>query len=312
MRFGLAGLQAGRGCEPDGLEEVARLAESLGFESLWAAEHVIIPERVTSRYPFNAEGKLHNDPTVPRPNPLIWLAFAAAATSRIRLGTCILLLPLRNPVLLAKETATLDRLSGGRLILGVGIGWMREEFEVLGSDWSDRGRRAEEYIGALRALWQPGPHSFSGATVSFEDVHCTPTPVHEQIPIVVSGTSDAAARRAGRLGDGYFPMAVTPERLGELLGIARTEAERSGRSPDRLEVTYLGAPNSAEIDAADGAGVDRYVVIDRTADFTREPERLIALAETLGVTPSTPGFGRAEPVSGAATSPFLMSRARLS
>jgi alkanesulfonate monooxygenase SsuD/methylene tetrahydromethanopterin reductase-like flavin-dependent oxidoreductase (luciferase family) len=99
---------------------------------------VIIPERVTSRYPFNAEGKLHNDPTVSRPNPLIWLAFAAAATSRIRLGTCILLLPLRNPVLLAKETATLDRLSGGRLILGVGIGWMREEFDVLGSDWSDR------------------------------------------------------------------------------------------------------------------------------------------------------------------------------
>jgi alkanesulfonate monooxygenase SsuD/methylene tetrahydromethanopterin reductase-like flavin-dependent oxidoreductase (luciferase family) len=176
---------------------------------------------------------------------------------------------------------------------------MREEFDVLGSDWSDRGRRTEEYIRALRALWQPGPRSFSGGTVSFEDVHCTPTPVHEQIPIVVSGTSDAAARRAGRLGDGYFPMAVTPERLGELLGIARTEAERSGRSPDRLEVTYLGAPNSAEIDAADGAGVDRYVVIDRTADFTREPERLTALAETLGVTPSTPGFGRAEPVPGA-------------
>jgi probable F420-dependent oxidoreductase len=194
-----------------------------------------------------------------------------------------LLLPLRNPVLLAKETATLDRLSGGRLILGVGIGWMREEFDVLGSDWSDRGRRTEEYIGVLRTLWQPGPRSFSGPTVSFVDVHCAPTPVHEQIPIVVSGTSDAAARRAGRFGDGYFPMAVSTERLRELVGIARTEAERSGRSPDRIEVTYLGAPNSAEIEAADGAGADRYIVMDRTVDFTREPERLIALAETLGV-----------------------------
>jgi probable F420-dependent oxidoreductase len=288
MRFGLAGLQAGRGCEPEGLAEIARLADSLGFESLWSPEHVVIPERVKSRYPFNAEGKLHNDPTVSRPNPLIWLAFAAAATSRIRLGTCILLLPLRNPVLLAKETATLDRLSGGRLILGVGIGWMREEFDILGSDWSDRGRRTEEYIGVLRALWQPGPRSFSGATISFEDVHCSPTPVGEGIPIVVSGTSDAAARRAGRLGDGYFPMAVTPERLRELIGIAKTEAERGGRSPDQLEVTYLGAPNSAEIDAAGRAGVDRYIVMDRTVDFAREPERLIALAEALGLAPARP------------------------
>ena len=296
MRFGLAGLQAGRGCEPDGLAEVARLAESLGFESLWAAEHVIIPDRITSRYPFNAEGKLHNNPTVPRPSPLLWLAFAAAATNRIRLGTCVLLLPLRNPVLLAKETATLDRLSGGRLILGIGIGWMREEFEILGSDWSDRGRRTEEYMGVLRTLWRPGPRSFSGATISFADVYCSPTPAREGIPIVVSGTSDAAAGRAGRLGDGYFPMAVTPERLRELIGIARAEAERAGRSPDQLEVTYLGPPDSAEIDAASGAGVDRYIVMDRTADFAREPERLVALAETLRLAPvQSPPVTSAEP-----------------
>jgi probable F420-dependent oxidoreductase len=281
IRFGLAGLQAGRGCEPDGLAEIARLAEDLGFESLWSPEHIVIPERVTSRYPFNAEGKLHNDPTAPRPNPLIWLAFAAAATSRIRLGTCILLLPLRNPVLLAKETATLDRLSGGRLILGAGIGWMREEFEILGSDWPDRGRRTEEYIEVLRTLWRPGPRSFSGATIAFEDVHCSPAPVREAVPIVVSGTSEAAARRAGRLGDGYFPMAVTPERLRQLIGIAKTEAELVGRPVDQLEITYLGPPDPAEIDAASDAGVDRYIIMDRTADFTREPERLIALAEAL-------------------------------
>lgn len=292
MRFGLAGLQAGRGSEAAGLAEIARLAESLGFESLWAAEHVVIPEHVESRYPFNAEGKLHNDPTASRPNPLIWLAFAAAATSRIRLGTCVLLLPLRNPVLLAKETATLDRLSGGRLVLGVGIGWMREEFDVLGSNWSDRGRRTEEYIGVLRSLWQPGPRSFSGPTVSFSDVHCSPTPVGADIPIVVSGTSDAAARRAGRLGDGYFPMAVTPERLRELIGIAKTEAERSGRLADRLEVTYLGAPDPAEIEAVSRAGVDRYIVMDRTVDFAREPERLITLAEALGLAPDRGPDGR--------------------
>jgi probable F420-dependent oxidoreductase len=287
MRFGLAGLQAGPGSEQRGPSGVAQLAESLGFESLWAAEHVVIPEQVTSRYPFNAQGKLVNDPTVSRPNPLIWLAFAAAATSRIRLGTCILLLPLRNPVLLAKETATLDRLSGGRLILGVGIGWMREEFDVLGSTWPDRASRAEEYIDVLRALWRPGPQSFSGATVSFSEVHCSPVPVRERIPIVVSGTSDAAARRAGRLGDGYFPMAVPPGRLRELIGIARTEAEQSGRDPGQIEISYLGPPTSAEVDAAAQAGVDRYIVLDRSADFVREPDLLTAAAGRLGLVPAT-------------------------
>jgi probable F420-dependent oxidoreductase len=283
MRFGLAGLQVGWGCEPEGLAGIVRLAENLGFESLWPPEHVVVPERVQSRYPFNAEGKLRNDPTVPRPDPLMWLAFAAAATSRIRLGTGVLLLPLRNPVLLAKETATLDRVSGGRLILGVGLGWMREEYDILASDWSDRGRRTEEYIGVLRTLWQPGPRSFSGPTVSFKDVHCSPTPLGKPIPIVVAGTSEAAARRAGRFGDGYFPMAVAHGRLRKLIGIAKTEAERVGRPPDQLEITYLGAPDPREIDTAAEAGADRYIVMDQTTDFAREPDRLVALAHSLAL-----------------------------
>jgi probable F420-dependent oxidoreductase len=283
MHFGITGLQRGPGGEPEGLAPVVRLAESLGFESLWPPEHVVIPERVESRYPYNAEGRLRNDPVMPRPDPLLWLAFAAAATSRIRLGTGILLLPLRNPVLLAKQTATLDRLSGGRLILGVGLGWMREEYDILASDWSDRGRRTDEYIGVLRALWHPGPRSFSGPTVSFTDVHCSPAPLGERIPIVVAGTSEAAARRAGRLGDGYFPMGVTPGQLRKLIGIAKTEAERAGRPPDQLEITYLGAPDPGEIDAAAEAGADRYIVMDQTADFTREPDRLVALAHSLAL-----------------------------
>lgn len=283
MRFGIAGLQVGQGCEPEGLTRIVRLAENLGFESLWPPEHVVVPERVTSRYPFNAEGKLRNDPTVSRPDPLVWLAFAAAATSRIKIATGILMLPLRNPVLLAKETATLHRLSGGRLILGVGLGWMREEYDILGSDWPTRGQRAEEYIGVLRALWQPGPRGFTGPTVSFEDVHCSPAPGGDGIPIVIAGTSEAAARRAGRLADGYFPMAVTPGRLQELIGIAKGEAEHAGRAPDEIEITYLGSPDPAEIDAMAKAGVDRYIVMDQTADFAGEPDRLIALAAALAL-----------------------------
>jgi probable F420-dependent oxidoreductase len=283
MRFGIAGLQVGAGCEPDGLARVARLAEDAGFESLWPPEHVVVPAHVTSRYPFNAEGRLRNNPTIPRPDPLMWLAFAAAATSRIKLGTGVLLLPLRNPVLLAKETATLARLSGGRLILGIGLGWMREEYDVLASNWSDRGRRAEEYIAVLRELWQPGPRSFAGPTVCFENVHCSPAPGADGIPVVISGTSEAAAHRAGRLADGYFPMAVTPARLRELIAMAKGEAELAGRPPGCLEITYQGPPDPAEIEAARDAGVDRYVVLDQSADFAGDPRRLTGLAQSLSL-----------------------------
>jgi probable F420-dependent oxidoreductase len=284
VKYGLMGLQRGRGCEPEGLLEVARLAESLGFESLWAPEHIVIPEEIDSRYPFNAEGKLRNDPTVVRPDPLVWHAFAAAATTRIRLGTGILMLPLRNPILLAKELATLDRLSGGRLILGVGLGWMREEYELMGSNWADRGRRLEEYIGVLRSLWNSGPRSFAGETVSFRDVHCSPTPLRSSIPIVVSGTSKAAARRAGRIGDGYFPMAVSLEYLRELVSIVRHEAEAAGRDPSAVEVSYLGPADPDDIASLADVGVERYIILEQAADFTREPERLIELADKLGVT----------------------------
>jgi probable F420-dependent oxidoreductase len=285
VHFGLMGAQRGRGCEQGGIAEVARLAEDLGFESLWTPEHIVLPGHVESRYPFNAEGRLHSEPSDCRPDPIIWLAFAAATTKHIRLGTGVIVLPLRNPLLLAKETATLDAISGGRLILGVGLGWMREEFAALRSQWTGRATRTEEYIAAMRALWADSPSSFDGATVSFRDVYCSPQPRRHRIPIVISGTSDTAARRAGRIGDGYLPMAVSEQRLCELLGIARAAAENAGRDWDDIEVTYLGAADHSVIEGVTKLGVDRYIVIDRSGAIARSPEQLAPLAESLDLQP---------------------------
>ena len=149
--------------------------------------------------------KFPAEPDTPIPDPLIWLAFAAAAAPKLRLGTCILIVPQRNPLVLAKELATLDHLSGGRVELGLGVGWLKEEFDALGVAWERRGARNDEYVAAMRALWA-GPHAeFHGEFVDFAPVTCSPRPVQSRLPILVGGDTDAAIQRAVRIADGYFP-----------------------------------------------------------------------------------------------------------
>ena len=174
--------------------EICRRAEAVGFESLWGGEHVIIPNEIHSKYPYTEDGKIPAEPDTPIPDPLIWLAFAAAAAPTLRLGTCILIVPQRNPLVLAKELATLDQLSGGRVELGLGVGWLKEEFEALGVPWERRGARNDEYIEAMRALWQ-GPHAeFHGDFVDFPPVTCSPRPVNGRIPIIVGGDTKKSDR----------------------------------------------------------------------------------------------------------------------
>ena len=176
-----------------------------GFESLWGGEHVIMPTSIESPYPYTPDGKIPAEPETPIPDPLIWLAFAAAAAPGLRLGTCILIVPQRNPLILAKELATLDRLSGGRVELGLGVGWMKEEFDALGVPWARRGARNDEYVEAMRALWA-GPHAeFHGDFVDFAPATCSPRPIQKRIPVLVGGDSEAAISRAVRMADGYFP-----------------------------------------------------------------------------------------------------------
>lgn len=219
--------------------EICRRAEAAGFESVWGGEHVIIPDAIASKYPYTADGKIPAEPDTAIPDPLIWLAFAAAAAPKLRLGTCILIVPQRNPLILAKELATLDKLSGGRLELGLGVGWLREEFDALGVEWQRRGARNDEYIAAMRALWQ-GPHAeFHGEFVDFGPVTCSPRPVQDSIPILVGGDTDAAIRRAVKIADGYFPGEGDAARLGGLISKLKSAAEDAGRDPASIEINAM-------------------------------------------------------------------------
>lgn len=278
MKFGLA-FASSIAQEQDDSFEVCRAAEAAGFESLWGGEHVILPTSIESKYPYTADGKIPAEPETPIPDPLIWLAFAAAAAPTMRLGTCILIVPQRNPLILAKELATLDRISNGRVELGLGVGWMREEFEALGVPWARRGARNDEYIEAMRALWA-GPHAeFHGEFVDFEPATCSPRPVQERIPVLVGGDSEAAISRAVRIADGYFPGEGDLDRLKALIERLRVACEAAGRDPGEIEInamfSNLGDPQRG-VEEMQEAGVGRIML---PAFFYAGPGGLDRLAE---------------------------------
>ena len=269
--------------------ELCRRAEAVGFESVWGGEHVIMPSEFDSKYPYTADGKIPAEPDTPIPDPLIWLAYVAAAAPTLQLGTCILIVPQRNPLVLAKELATLDQLSGGRVELGLGVGWIKEEFDALGIEWARRGARNDEYVAAMRELWR-GPHAeYHGEFVDFPKVTSSPRPVKGDIPILVGGDSDAAIRRAVKIADGFFPGEGDAEQLGALLARLRQAAEIAGRDPDSIEVNAIFGAQMADpvagVEQMKELGVGRIMVpafffagpggIDRMAEFG---EKVTALA----------------------------------
>jgi probable F420-dependent oxidoreductase len=183
-------------------------------------------------------------------------------------GCCNLILPQRNPLILAKELATLDRLSGGRVELGIGVGWVREEAEAVGTNFHNRGRRADEYVEAMRALWREPVAAFKGEFVHFEGVVSQPKPIQPGgVPIVVGGHSMAAARRAGRLGNGFFPLGVTAAKLAELRGAMTAEARRCGRDPAAIRLTCLGMPDRQSAEFCASVDADRMVIAARQRDL---------------------------------------------
>ena len=233
MRFGLA-FASSVGTDPDSALEICRGAEEAGFDSVWGGEHVVRPTKISSPYPYSADGEMPGEPETPIPDPLIWLAYVAAAVPTLRLGTCILIVPQRNPLVLAKELATLDHLTGGRIELGLGVGWLEEEFRALGIPWERRGARNDEYVAAMQALWAGPDAEFHGEYVDFEPATCSPRPVNGRIPILVGGDTPAAVRRAARLADGYFPGTTDPERLSGLIQEVASEAAKQGRAPEEI------------------------------------------------------------------------------
>jgi probable F420-dependent oxidoreductase len=249
----------------EGAVAIAQAAEAGGFESLWTVEHTVVPAGYQSTYPYSDTGRMPGPEESDMPDPLIWLAFVAAQTSTIRLGTGILILPQRNPVVLAKEVATLDRLSGGRVELGIGVGWLEEEFDAIGVPFRERGKRTDDHVAALRALWTQDQATHQGPYVSFDKAISRPQPTQANVPIVVGGHSEAAARRAGRLGDGFFPGKGTHEELAHLIDVMRRTAEEHGRDPDAIEITSggngaLGSKALDEVKALADMGVSRVIV----------------------------------------------------
>ncbi|OSC25358.1 LLM class F420-dependent oxidoreductase [Mycobacterium vulneris] len=276
--------------DPQWMVAFARHLEACGFESIVVVEHTVLLTRYDSVYPYDDSGRVGLTPDCPIPDPLDLLAFLAGQTSHLGLATGVLVLPNHHPVVLAKRAATVDALSGGRLRLCVGVGWLKEELAACDVDFDSRGRRADEQLAVMRELWAPrsGGASFAGEFFNFENVMSFPKPAAaERLPIHIGGHSRAAARRAGRVGDGFQPLGVTGPRLASLIALMRDEATGAGRDPAALEVSLGHAV--AKIDAERAAaladqGADRLVLaMPPTTDIEQAKDLLSACAQRLSL-----------------------------
>lgn len=253
----------------------ARRMESLGFDSLWVSDHVVIPWTIRSRYPYSPTGDFPLPPATPFLEPLTTLAIVAGATERIALGTSVLVLPHRHPVLLAKMLATLDQLSGGRVIVGAGVGWMKEEIELFGVDYRQRGAWSDEALRVLRACWRDARPRFAGKFFRFDELGVEPKPVRGDIPIWIGGDTPAALRRVAELGDGWHAAFPTPQSFDAALPKLREACRRAGR--DMASVTLstrvgLAARRPAdevlaELKALRDLGVSHVILESRARDL---------------------------------------------
>jgi probable F420-dependent oxidoreductase len=233
----------------------ARAAEDQGYDSVWGSDHVVFPVSFESKYPYSETGDFPVPGQVPWVEEVTSLAFVAGATSRIRLGTSILVLPYRNPVMNAKTLAAVDVLSGGRLICGVGAGWMQEEAEAMGMPFDDRGRRTDEHIEVLKAIWTMDEATYSGKHYAFSPVRSEPRPVQKpHPPIWVGGHEPGALRRAARYGDGWHAYRLRADEVREKSGYVKQKAEESGRDPTAISLSVRAplilSDNSTAVDRA--------------------------------------------------------------
>jgi probable F420-dependent oxidoreductase len=222
---------------PDLLAAIGREAEDRGFATIWVGEHVVLFEEYASSYPYADDGKIPAPPGTGLLEPLNTLSFLAAHTSTVRLGTAMVLLPQRNPVYAAKEVATLDWLSGGRVDLGIGVGWLEEEFRAVNVPWPRRGRRTDEYLEVLRTLWVDDTSAFEGEFYSLRPCQMFPKPVQSPVPIHIGGESDAALARVARSGNGWHTFNRGPGELAEPLARLDALLAAEGRSREDIQIT---------------------------------------------------------------------------
>ncbi len=264
LKVGVVPFNSGPFIEPGALGAMAAELEALGYESMWTFEHVIVPHSYESRYPYNPSGKLAVSSSAAFVDPLVAITWAAAATSTIRFGTGINILSQTNPLYLAKQASSIDHLSGGRLMLGLGVGWLEEEFKALGVPFDDRGPRADEYIDAMTAAWTGETVNHKGQFLDWHDWQMLPRPAQQpRIPIIVGGTSAPAIRRLVARGDGWYVIHRDLEHFGQLMDALRIECDRQGRDIAELEITAYWNYSREGLEGAQAyldAGVARLLV----------------------------------------------------
>jgi probable F420-dependent oxidoreductase len=251
--IGLFAINSHACAETGAAARIATLAERLGYDSLWAGEHVVVPSPRVEPSPM--------EPDEPILDPLVALAHVAAHTERIKLGTGVIVLPQRNPLVLAKQVASLDVLSGGRLILGIGVAYLEPEMRAIGVPMEGRGARADEYLAAMRALWEEEAPSYSGRYVQFDAVDAHPRPVQRPLPVVVGGHTPAAHRRAARSADGWYGFMQGLRAMAEQRELMRAAIEETGRErPLHVSVTPARRLDKDNVRAYAELGVDRLIV----------------------------------------------------
>ncbi len=258
----------------------AKLVEELGFESIWAIDHALMYVEYDSRYPYKEGGRTPLPAEGSMPDPLILRTYLAAVTERIRLGTAMLILPQRHPVILAKELATLDQYADGRLTIGIGVGWNEEEVGALGQNFKDRGRRCDEWLRVMRTLWTEELAAFKGDYFDFEGIVSNPKPAQAAgIPIMIGGHTDFAARRAGRFGDEFYPHwsvgGPDPDEFRKLRDPMNEAAAAAGRDPSTIGITLTGTTKRGPAELCAELGAERVVILPPGGDLDGKlPERL--------------------------------------
>jgi probable F420-dependent oxidoreductase len=283
MQIGFFAVGIGPSADPELLAQAARAVDQCGFHSLWTGEHVVLVSQYASKYPYSGDGKM------PLPSykvdfldPFATLTFAAANSKKVRLGTGICLVPEHNPVVLAKQVASLDKLSGGRFDFGVGIGWLEEEFAAVGVPWERRADRTREYLKAMKLLWTEDEPEFKGEFMSFPKVNSYPKPIQKPYPpIVFGGESGPALKRVGEVGDGWFGVNVNPDQTKTMIERMQQYAKAAGRDSGKLHFSVsagIGAPVTLDdVKRYRDAGVHQMIV----GSIPRDPKTAQAEIEKL-------------------------------
>lgn len=250
MKFGIH-YSLGVGVHPtaDDYIRIAQQAEALGYQSVWLGDHIVIPEQIAAPYPYTKDGSVGFARNTPWPDPFVLLAAIGVATKTIRLGTSVIIVPYRNPLHVAKAVATVDLVSHGRYQFGVGIGWLKEEFDALGEQFSERAPRTREYLQVMKAIWSGEIAKFQGKYFSFPDLHTNPLPVQKpHPPIIFGGESLPALKRIADLGNGWQPGPISVDVFRERLGQLQTLMTERGRSMSELSISMLGSVRDLQQD----------------------------------------------------------------